>query len=254
MGPVRLDVVWQAVLDVVAAGPSGSLRVVDLGGGTGADAVRLARLGHRLTVVDSSPDALASLHRRSVEAGVEDLVTAVAGDLEDLGAAVPDGEADLVLCHGVLEHVDRPATVLSAVPAMLRPGGLLSVLVPGRNAAVLTRAMAGDLAAASRLHDRSAADWDLRRDGPRRFVTAEVEALVGGCGLSVVRHVGRRVVSDLVPSTVVDGDAAQRAALMDLERLLGASEDFTAFSGGLQTIARLDLSQSSPPGGNRAAL
>ena len=62
---------WHAVLDAVAAtGRDDALRVLDLGGGTGGDAVRLATLGHQVTVADPSPDALASLARRAAEAGV----------------------------------------------------------------------------------------------------------------------------------------------------------------------------------------
>ncbi|MDQ3592353.1 MAG: methyltransferase domain-containing protein, partial [Actinomycetota bacterium] len=51
-----------------AKGPQG--RVVDLGGGTGEFAVRVAELGHEVTVVDPSPDALAALDRRAADAGV----------------------------------------------------------------------------------------------------------------------------------------------------------------------------------------
>ncbi|HEX2314327.1 MAG TPA: SAM-dependent methyltransferase, partial [Thermomonospora sp.] len=60
-GRVRTAVVWDALRRVVdeLAGSSGGLDVVDAGGGTGGFAVPLARLGHRVTVVDASPDALA---------------------------------------------------------------------------------------------------------------------------------------------------------------------------------------------------
>ncbi|MFB9314937.1 SAM-dependent methyltransferase, partial [Nocardioides plantarum] len=50
----RTAVVWD-VLDPVLAGAS--LDVVDIGGGTGGSAVRIAGLGHRVTVVDPRPDA-----------------------------------------------------------------------------------------------------------------------------------------------------------------------------------------------------
>ena len=73
MGPVRTEVMWQSVLDAVEAASTGDggLDVLDLGGGTGHDAVRLAGLGHRVTVVDPSPDALASLDRRAAESDLD---------------------------------------------------------------------------------------------------------------------------------------------------------------------------------------
>ena len=55
------------------------LTVVDVGGGTGGFAVPLAQAGHRVTVVDASPDALAALTRRAAEAGVADRVARRAG-------------------------------------------------------------------------------------------------------------------------------------------------------------------------------
>ena len=47
-------------------------RIVDIGGGTGGFAVPLAQLGHRVEVIDPSPDALAALDRRAREADVAD--------------------------------------------------------------------------------------------------------------------------------------------------------------------------------------
>ena len=57
----RTAVVWEALGPVLE--PPG-LDVLDIGGGTGGFAVRVAGLGHRVTVVDPSPDALAALARR----------------------------------------------------------------------------------------------------------------------------------------------------------------------------------------------
>ena len=76
-GAARTAVVWaglQPVLDR-AVGQD----VLDIGGGTGGFAVRVAELGHRVRVVDPSPDALAALDRRARESGVE--VTGQQGDL-----------------------------------------------------------------------------------------------------------------------------------------------------------------------------
>ena len=60
----RTTVVWNAlrgVLDGRAADePGRAVQVVDIGGGTGGFAVPVAELGHRVTVVDPSPDALAA--------------------------------------------------------------------------------------------------------------------------------------------------------------------------------------------------
>ena len=61
--PARTAAVWAALDPLVGAGTP--LRVLDVGGGSGMFAVPLARLGHDVTVVDPSADALATLRRRA---------------------------------------------------------------------------------------------------------------------------------------------------------------------------------------------
>src|SRR4249920_3749739 len=69
---VRTAVVWEVLDGLLAqrrsATGADTLEVVDLGGGTGGFAVPVAMLGHRVTVVEPSPDALAALQRRAAEA------------------------------------------------------------------------------------------------------------------------------------------------------------------------------------------
>jgi 2-polyprenyl-3-methyl-5-hydroxy-6-metoxy-1,4-benzoquinol methylase len=134
-------VVWEvltAALGRLAArdGQSSSLHILDAGGGTGGFAVPLARLGHRITVVDPSPDSLASLERRAAEDDVAASVRGVQGDLDSLLDVVPAGSIDVVLCHNVLEVVDDPAAGLARVAGALRAGGFASVLAANRTAAV----------------------------------------------------------------------------------------------------------------------
>src|SRR5690554_234593 len=80
--------------------------VLDVGGGSGVWAVALASEGCAVTVVDTSPNSLATLRRRAADAGVGDRIEAVQGDTESLDQVTPRGGADLVLGHGLLEVVD----------------------------------------------------------------------------------------------------------------------------------------------------
>ncbi|RQW85595.1 SAM-dependent methyltransferase, partial [Micromonospora globispora] len=141
----RTAVIWAVLRDELARRTGERLTVLDIGGGTGGFAVPLAEAGHWVTVVDASPDALAALTRRAAEAGVADRVRAVQGDGDALAGLVEPASVDLVLCHSVLEVVDEPASVMSALVGALRRGGAASILVAGRAAAVLSRAMHGHL-------------------------------------------------------------------------------------------------------------
>jgi S-adenosylmethionine-dependent methyltransferase len=230
-GP-RTAAVW-AVLHRELAGRT--LTVLDVGGGTGGFAVPLAEQGHRVTVVDASPDALAALTRRADEAGVAERVRAVQGDGDALAGLVEPGTVDLVLCHAVLEVVDDPAGVLRAIAAALRPGGAASVLVANRAAAVLTRAANGHLDDAAAL----VADPDGRsgpRDTLRRRYDAETAAaLLRAAGLTVEEIHGVRVFADLIPAAVAD---ASPRALVDLELAVAARPPYRDVAAQLHLFAR----------------
>lgn len=211
-----------------------ALTVVDVGGGTGGFAVPLAEAGHRVTVVDSSPDALAALTRRAAEAGVAGRVTAVQGDGDRLADLVPAAGAHLVLCHSLLEVVDDPATVATGLATALRPGGAASVLVANLAAAVLARAVAGNLAAAGAL---LADPHGAPRPGMprRRFDTASASALLAGAGLAVEQIHGVRVVADLVPGAAADADPQ---ALLSIEMAMAARPPYRDIATQLHLLAR----------------
>lgn len=238
----RTAVVWDAVFETVevlaTAHPVRSLRVIDLGGGTGGLAVRIAELGHQVLVVEPSPDALASLRRRAVESGVEDHVFGVQGDASELRTHVGDELADMVLCHGVLEVVDDPSQALAATAAVVRGGGFLSVVVSGRLSTVIGRALAGDTARARAMLDISLQDWDLRVDGPRRFSREEIIELVTPHGFAIDRVDAVRVFTDLVPSALVDAEPGARQGLLDLERAVAGRPEFSALAGQHHLVAR----------------
>src|SRR5271154_5717660 len=150
----RFSLVWDVLRDVVSARVAETgrqaLDIVDVGGGTGGLAVPFAVLGHNVTVVDPSPDALAAAQRRGgAEAGAR--LTAVQGEAASLDSVVGTKAADLVICHNVLEYVESPADAMTAIAAVLRPSASVSVLASNAVAAVLHQALAGRFAEARQL-------------------------------------------------------------------------------------------------------
>lgn len=245
-GVARNAVLWERVRELLgSAGEGGPRQVVDLGGGTGGLAVRVAELGHYVTVIDPSPDALASMHRRADENGVADRVVGIQGDTTDLGEHVAAGSVDVVLCHGVLEVVDDPGQALDAIGAALRAGGVLSVVVAGRYAAVLGRALAGHLVAARALLQVATDDSPARTQGPRRYTREEILDLLATHGFVAEAVHGLRVFADLVPSSVVDTEPGAQAALVELERAVAQIPELAAVAGQLMVVSRRVVSRSS---------
>ncbi len=233
----RTTVVWNAlrgVLDAHAGDADEVGHVVDIGGGTGGFAVRVAELGHRVTVIDPSPDALAILGRRAEESGVADLVTARQGDLASLHDLVPAGSADVVLCHGVLEIVDDPAAALRAIAAVLRPGGVLSLLVNQRHAAVITRAMAGHFGQAKAILDGATGDSP---GATRRFTAEEIADVLDRSGFDTTAMHAVRVFVDLVPSSLVDLEPGAADRLVELEQAVADRPEYLPLATQIHTLA-----------------
>lgn len=238
-GDARTAVLWETLRAVLDAPGD----VLDIGGGTGGFAVRVAELGHRVAVVDPSPDALAALGRRAHEQGVADRVLGQQGDLSTLLEVAAPGSADVVLCHGVLEVVDDPAAALATIGEVLRPGGTLSLLVAQRHAAVVARAMAGHFQQARALLDPSAGsgprDSGARGRGTgRRFTTIELAALLDGAGYRTVSVHGIRVFADLVPGSLLDSEPGAAQALVELEQAASILPEYLPLATQLHVIAQ----------------
>ncbi|HEY1706442.1 MAG TPA: methyltransferase domain-containing protein [Trebonia sp.] len=252
----RPALVWDVLREVLAARSAGTgrqeLDIVDVGGGTGGFAVELAELGHRVTVVDLSPDALAAAQRRAAERQVS--LTAVQGEADALDSLVGTGTADLVICHNVLEYVDSPAAAMGAIARVLAPGASVSVLAANAVAAVLQRALAGrydqarellTAAEAERTGETERAAETASGAGtapnrtagdPRRFTLAGLTALIEGAGLTVGDAHGIRVFSGLLPAA--DADPSSPADLRILEDAAASYPALRDIAARLHVLAK----------------
>ncbi|MFA3874390.1 methyltransferase [Streptomyces sp. MMCC 100] len=227
---LRTAVVWDVLQDAldrrVKATGRQTLDVLDTGGGSGNFAVPVAGLGHRVTVVDPSPNALFALERRAAEADVADRVRGVQGDARGLFDVVERGGYDAVLCHGVLEYVDDPAEGVRNAVAALRADGVLSLLAAGLGGAVLARALAGHFTEARQALADPDGRWGTGDPVPRRFTAEQLTGLVEAAGLRIGAVHGVRVFADLVPGVLVDTEPGAMDALLKLE---AAAAELTAF-------------------------
>lgn len=231
----RTAVVWDAVRALLEG--AGEQQVIDIGGGTGGFAVRVAALGNRITVIDPSPDALAALARRADEESVADRVIGLLGDLGTLRELAPEEGADLVLCHGVLGLVEDPAAALQAITSVLRPGGALSLVVSQRHAAVLARAMAGHFTQAMGLLEGGLRRPGESRSTEHRYTIDEVTVLLQEAGFEIRSSHGIRVFTDLVPSSLLDFEPGAASALLELERAVSERPEYLTLASQLHLVA-----------------
>ena len=226
-GRLRLDLAFANLQDFLPQATR-SLHALDVGCGTGAIAVRLARLGLHVTLLDASEAMLDFAERAAREAGVTERIALKHGDATQFANLFPAGSFDLILCHNILEYVDDPCAVLRSAARTLRdPSSIISVLVRNQAGEVLKAAIQdGDLAVTE---DNLTAEWghESLYGGRVRLSTAEsLKAMLREPSLAVTAERGVRVLSDYLPPSISRNDEYKR--IFDLEHKLGRRPEFAA--------------------------
>jgi S-adenosylmethionine-dependent methyltransferase len=215
------------------------LRALDLGCGTGANGLRLARMGFQVTLLDSSLAMLDIAKRAAREAGISDEIETKHGDANQLASIFQEGMFDVILCHNILEFVDDPGVVLLGAARALRDSSaILSVLVRNQAGEVLKAAiLSADLAAAE--HNLTA-EWGneaLYGGKVRLFAPEAMQKLLKAVSLAVIAERGIRVVSDYLTPRVSISDEYER--VFALERKLGRRSDFAAVARYTHYVTRV---------------
>ncbi|MEU5524333.1 methyltransferase domain-containing protein [Streptomyces sp. NPDC047860] len=190
------------------------LRVLDVGMGRGAQALRLARAGHQVTGVEHDAAMIATA-RESLAGepeGIRERMRIIEGRAGDTGVHFLPGSFDVVLCHGVLMQVEEPDALLAGVARMLAPGGLVSLLVRNGDAAAMRAGVAGDWAGA--LAGFCTATYGLKR----------LTSTLAGIGAPLHAWYGVRVFTD----TVVDDGvpSSELDALLTVEDRAGRTDPY----------------------------
>jgi S-adenosylmethionine-dependent methyltransferase len=226
-GRLRLDLAFANLQDFLPQA-SRSLRALDLGCGTGAIAVRLARLGLHVTLLDASVPMLDFAERAAREAGVTERIALKHGDATQFANLFPAESFDVILCHNILEYVDDPCAVLRSTARALRDSSsIISVLVRNQAGEVLKAAIQdGDLAAADHYFTAEWGHESLYGGRVRLFTPESLHAMLLDSSLALTKECGVRVLSDYLPPSVSRTDEYQR--ILELERKLGRRPEFAA--------------------------
>jgi 2-polyprenyl-6-hydroxyphenyl methylase/3-demethylubiquinone-9 3-methyltransferase len=103
--------------------------LVEIGCGTGLHLFALAESFRRAHGTDLSPGMIRQAERLRRVHPAAGRITFSVDPAESL-ASVGDGEADVALCVGALEHIPDPAAALRQVRRVLRPSGAFVCLTP----------------------------------------------------------------------------------------------------------------------------
>jgi S-adenosylmethionine-dependent methyltransferase len=238
-GRLRSDLAFANLQDFLPLPAKDSWCALDLGCGTGATAIRLARLGIHVTLLDSSQEMLDIAKRATQEARATDTTALKKGDAAQLANLFPPQSFDLILCHNVLEYLDDPIIVLCCAARALRDSSaILSILVRNQAGEVLKAAVqAGDLAAAE---NNLTAEWgreSLYGGRVRLFTSCSLQTMLKAASLAVIAERGVRVLADYLPPGI--SRSADYERIFELERKLGSRPEYAAVALYTQCFARL---------------
>lgn len=219
-GRIRYRVVSETLRRTCAAVGHGKLRVLDVGGGDGADAIPLAAAGHEVTILDYSEPLLAQAHE---QANATDRAGLLAGRLTTVCATLDEltelrlGQFDVVLCHNVLHYREDISADISILTAAVAPSGALSVMAPNPATEVLTSVVRHqDPAAAIRLLTETHVHTDTFDHDVRRIEPSRARAALQAHAFPRITQYGIRCVTDLL---VADERKHEPDFYADLERL-----------------------------------
>jgi len=238
-GRLRSDLAFANLQDFLPPQTKPSWCALDLGCGTGATAVRLARLGIHVTLLDSSPAMLDIAQRAAREAGISEKIVLKHGDATQLASLFPVRSFDVILCHNLLEYLDEPVAVLRGAARALRDSSaILSVLVRNRAGEVFKAAIqTGDLALAE---NNLTAEWgqeSLYGGRVRLFTSDSLQAMLTAASLGVIAERGVRVLADYLPPRI--SRSADYERILELERKLSSRPEYAAVARYTQCFARL---------------
>lgn len=229
---LRFAVVTRAIAEHLGASPA---RVLDIGGGHAQQALRLARLGHHVTVLDIDPamlEAARSLLQRE-DSAVRCRVRLVLGPGEHADLHVGSG-FDLVCCHSVLMYLEDPDPMLRVLVKLAREGGLLSILSLNSDAVAMRSGLQGrwrESIEGLRKHCEAGSTYLPTSEPSLSDVCAELQA----AGARLITWYGVGVFTDHLTEPIV---AVEPDLVIEAEWLAGRTDPYRGVARCYHLIAR----------------
>lgn len=215
-------------------------QVLDVGGGTGLDAIPFAKQGHQVTLLDYSGEMIEEAKRSAEEEGVSDRITFHQGDINSIPTLFPNTRFDLILCHNVLQYVDDINTAIKKMSEALKPNGLLSIIAINRYSEPYRLALHqldldGALAAldAEMLHT-VVFDADVHA-----LMLDDMREPLRAAGCAIEGDYGIRCVCDYIQDNEIKNDPKFFAELEKLEYALTDKYPYYLAARFFQVIARI---------------
>jgi len=172
---------------------STSCHILDVGGGQGQLALRLAALGHHIHLTDISAEMLAIAKEQAMQLELNHYLQITHSPLQQLVELLAGQQYPLVLCHAVLEWLAEPELAIKQLQQCVAPGGMLSLMFYNKDAHRLSNILYGNF-------DYVKADMRVKKPvrlNPQQpLVSAQVAAWCEQAGFELRGKTGVRCFHD----------------------------------------------------------
>lgn len=201
-GLIRLTLIKEDLEDFFPAFLNGGLKILDAGGGAGRFSRSCAGKGHTIVLCDISAEMLAMAAAANKDAALEKDITLLQCSLHD-PALLEYGPFDLVALHGVAEWTTAPEEAIRHACALVRPGGMLSLLVFNRDKQLLKEGINGMLIASKKAGSRRRSNLTppggLSPQTVRDLLNEQSGTLLLQSGIRIFNGFFREIKPDLLP-------------------------------------------------------
>lgn len=240
LGRLRTELVWTGLAPLIQEANS-SHYILDVGGGTGAFALRLAAQGQRVLLLDPAGGMLElakAKAKRILTAKVRDKLRVQQGTIMDLRPRQLKSKFTAILCHNILEYAVGPQQILNRMRELIQEDGLISVAVANRDAEPLRTAVnQQDPRSALQLVDKPVHPAALFGGYRRVYSLNELVAMLDEAGFRSLAVRGVRVACDYLSQDCLEQQDGWDAAFA-LEQTLISRTPHKYLARYLHLLAR----------------
>lgn len=240
LGRLRTELIWTGIASFLRQADTPHY-VLDVGGGTGAFALRLAAQGQRVLLLDPARgmlDLATAKAKRNLTGKARENLRVQQGTIMDLRSRQLQSMFTVVLCHNILEYAVGPQQILNRMRELIQEDGLVSVAAANRDAEPLRTAVhQQDPRAALQLLDKTVHPAALFGGYRRVYSLHELVAMLDEAGFSSVAVRGVRVACDYLSQDCLEQQDGWDAAFA-LEQTLIARTPHKYLARYLHLLAR----------------
>ncbi len=234
-GEIRQVIVWDDLMQILTHfnGQTTPLHILDAGGGLAQMSQKLAMLGHQITLCDLSQEMLDLAKQEVTEHGLLERFRFVHSPVQSVQQHLTE-PVDIILFHAVMEWLTEPQEALQQLLALVRPGGMVSVMFYNQHGLVYKNAVCGNI---PHILNGMPHRKRFKLQPQKGLLPADVYQWIEHAGCQIMGKSGIRCFSDYIGNMTNMGEF-EFADLLALEQQFCRQEPYLSLGRYIHVWAR----------------